>query len=161
MTHSRNLYTCSMKVYVEKKFNIFFIHHFLVFFIDVISKHILQNITYSKKYNFIDFKFVRWVRLLTPGGYFWCFCFLYFRHLWSNASRSIIITLFIHIQIGECFLAEYLTVYCSCLTDSLNISHLLKIFTYTDKPSVIYMRRKSSKFVRNAREELLKYITKN
>lgn len=71
------------------------------------------------------------------------------------------ITLFIHIQIGECFLAEYLTVYCSCLTDSLNISHLLKIFTYTDKPSVIYMRRKSSKFVRNAREELLKYITKN
>lgn len=53
---------------------------------------------------------------------------------------------------GNDFSAQYLTVYCSCLTDSLNISHLLKIFTYTDKPSVIYMRRKSSKFVRNARE---------
>lgn len=74
--------------------------------------------------------------------------------------QSWLLSSFIY-RLGNVFLAEYLTVYCSCLTDSLNISHLLKIFTYTDKPSVIYMQGKSSKFVRNAREELLKYITKN
>lgn len=59
------------------------------------------------------------------------------------------------------FLVEYLIVYCSCFIDSFNILYLLKIFIYIDKLSVIYMWRKFSKFVRNVREELLKYIIKN
>lgn len=98
MTHLSNFY--SMKVYVEKTFNIFFYSSFSCILYWCNIKTYYKNTTYSKKYNFIDFKFVRWVRLLTAGGYFWCFCFLYFRHLWSNASRSIMITLFIHVQIG-------------------------------------------------------------
>lgn len=88
--------------------------------------------------------------------------FIYFyRYLWFNVFCLIMIIFFIYIQIGECFLVEYLIVYCSCFIDSFNILYLLKIFIYIDKLSVIYMWRKFSKFVRNVREKLLKYIIKN
>lgn len=93
MTHSSNFY--SMKCMLKKSSIFFFYSSFscILYWCNIktyITKtqHIPKN-TILSILNSLGLK----VRLLTPDGYFWCFCFLYFRHLLSNASRSIMMNL--------------------------------------------------------------------